>query len=104
MAILSKLTDTLAIKTIEAYQQHLSPIKGFKCAAGQLYGGTTCSGAVKNIVQKQGLISGLPAIYRQFSSCHQAAKNPCYISHPAHECFLLLCLADSIVSSSIRFE
>lgn len=74
MAILSKLTDTLAIKTIEAYQQHLSPIKGFKCAAGQLYGGTTCSGAVKNIVQKQGLISGLPAIYRQFSSCHQAAK------------------------------
>ena len=54
MAILSKLTDTLAIKTIEAYQQHLSPIKGFKCATGQLYGGTTCSGAVKKIIQKQG--------------------------------------------------
>ena len=80
MAILSKLTDTLANKTIEAYQQHLSPIKGFKCATGQLYGGTTCSGAVKKIIQKQGLISGLPAIYQQFSSCHQAAKT--LAAHP----------------------
>ena len=74
MAILSKLTDTLAIKTIEAYQPHLSPIKGLKCAAGQLYGGPTCSGAVKSIIQNQGLISGIPDIYQQFSSCHDAAK------------------------------
>lgn len=74
MPILSKLINTLAIKTIEAYQQYLSPIKGFKCAAGQLYGGTTCSGAVKTIIHDQGLISGIPAIYRQFSSCHHAAK------------------------------
>lgn len=75
MAILSQRINTLAIKSIEVYQHYLSPIKGFKCAAGQLYGDATCSGAVKNIIQKQGLISGLPAIYRQFSRCHHAAKN-----------------------------
>ena len=74
MPILTQITNTLAIKTIESYQHYLSPIKGFKCAAGQLHGGSTCSGAVKSIIQNQGLISGIPDIYQQFSSCHDAAK------------------------------
>lgn len=74
MAIISKFANTLAIKTIETYQHYLSPIKGFKCASGQLYGESSCSGAVKTIIQDQGLISGIPAIYRQFSGCHHAAK------------------------------
>ena len=74
MTLLSKLTNSMANKTIEAYQHYLSPHKGFKCAAGQLYGGSTCSGAVKSIIQNQGLISGIPDIYQQFSSCHDAAK------------------------------
>ena len=74
MTLLSKLTNSVAIKTIEAYQHYLSPHKGFKYAAGQLYGGSTCSGAVKSIISHQGLVAGMPAIYQQFSSCHHAAK------------------------------
>ncbi|MCY6413076.1 membrane protein insertion efficiency factor YidD [Acinetobacter sp. VNH17] len=89
MVILSRLLDTVAIKTIEVYQQHLSPIKGFKCAAGQLYGGTTCSGAVKNIIHAQGMVSGLPAIYRQFCSCHQAAKT--LANHPTQPMSAVCC-------------
>ena len=74
MPILTQITNTLAIKTIESYQHYLSPIKGFKCAAGQLHGGSTCSGAVKSIISHQGLVAGMPAIYQQFSYCHHAAK------------------------------
>ena len=74
MPILTQITNTLAIKTIESYQHYLSPIKGFKCAAGQLHGGSTCSGAVKSIISHQGLVAGMPAIYQQFSNYHHAAK------------------------------
>ncbi len=33
-----QLSDTTAMTLINGYQRHLSPIKGFKCAAGQVYG------------------------------------------------------------------
>lgn len=73
MAIISNLTNSVAIKAIEGYQQYLSPIKGFKCAAGQI-GGQTCSGAVKSIISTKGVVAGVPAMYKQFASCHHAAK------------------------------
>ena len=69
-----KLSDNTAMTLINGYQHHLSPIKGFKCAAGQVYGNSTCSAVVKSIVKNQGLIAGLPAIQEQFLRCHEAAK------------------------------
>jgi putative component of membrane protein insertase Oxa1/YidC/SpoIIIJ protein YidD len=70
----STLSNRSALQLIERYQRHISPIKGFKCPSGQLYGKTTCSAAVKNIVKNKGIIKGIPAIYQQFSSCKKAAQ------------------------------
>lgn len=66
--------NSLILNTINGYQRHLSPIKGFKCAAGQLYGDSTCSAVLKQIVQTEGFINGLPAIQQQIKRCHQAAR------------------------------
>ena len=74
LQILGQLGNRTLLTTINGYQRHLSPIKGFKCAAGQLYGDSTCSAAVKQIVQTQGFIDGLPAIQQQIKRCHQAAR------------------------------
>lgn len=72
--VVTKISDQTALTLISGYQRHLSPIKGFKCAAGQVYGNATCSAAIKAIVQHQGLVAGLPAIQQQIMSCHAAAK------------------------------
>ncbi|XID75851.1 membrane protein insertion efficiency factor YidD [Alkanindiges sp. WGS2144] len=69
-----RIIDLMAQKLIEGYQRHISPIKGFKCAAGQLYGDATCSAAIKLIVQTQGVAEGLPAIAQQLRHCQQAAR------------------------------
>lgn len=71
---LSTLSNQVTLQLIDHYQRYISPIKGFKCPAGQLYGETTCSAAVKNIVKNKGIFKGLPAIYQQFSSCKKAAQ------------------------------
>jgi len=64
--------DTLALWTIGFYQRYISPHKGFRCAHTGYYGGTSCSHAVKAIVQTQGLLSGLPAISARFKECRYA--------------------------------
>ncbi|RYZ97503.1 MAG: membrane protein insertion efficiency factor YidD [Moraxellaceae bacterium] len=74
LQILGHLGNRTLLTTINGYQRHLSPIKGFKCAAGQLYGDSTCSAVVKQIVQTQGFIQGLPAIQQQIKRCHHAAR------------------------------
>lgn len=71
---LSTFSNQAALQVIEHYQRYLSPIKGFKCPSGQLYGNTTCSAAIKHIVKDQGLFKGIPAIYQQFASCKKAAQ------------------------------
>ena len=71
----TKISDKTALTLISGYQRHLSPIKGFKCAAGQVYGNTTCSAAIKAIVQHHGLVAGFPAIQQQLKNCHTAAQH-----------------------------
>lgn len=68
------LSNQVTLQLISGYQRHLSPIKGFKCAAGQVYGNSTCSAVIKTIVQRQGLVAGFPAIQQQLKHCHAAAK------------------------------
>lgn len=68
------ITDQTTLRLISGYQRYLSPIKGFKCAAGQVYGDSTCSAVIKAIVQNQGLVAGFPAIQHQLKQCHAAAK------------------------------
>lgn len=71
---ITKLGNDTALQLIDSYQRYLSPIKGFKCAAGHLYGDTTCSAAIKAIVKHQGMVQGFPAIQHQLKRCHEAAR------------------------------
>lgn len=71
--ILNVGNDT-ALQLVKGYQRHLSPIKGFKCASGHLYGDTTCSAAIKAIIQRDGVIQGFPAMQNQLKRCHHAAR------------------------------
>lgn len=71
---IGKIGNDTALQLIEGYQRYLSPIKGFKCAAGHVYGDTTCSAAIKAIVKHQGMIQGFPAIQHQLKRCHDAAR------------------------------
>lgn len=69
-----KASNYTALQLIKGYQRYLSPIKGFKCASGHLYGDTTCSAAIKAIVKNQGIVQGFPAIQNQLKRCHSAAR------------------------------
>jgi putative component of membrane protein insertase Oxa1/YidC/SpoIIIJ protein YidD len=71
---LMQLTDQTALGVIDHYQRHVSPYKGFCCAAGRVYGDTTCSAVIKRIVQEKGALAGLPHMHAQLLRCHDAAQ------------------------------
>lgn len=66
------MLNRLAKLSIRGYQRFISPHKGFCCAHAQLYQGHSCSQAVLQIVDTQGLWSGRQAIKQQFQACQQA--------------------------------
>ncbi len=59
---------------IKLYQNHLSPRKGYRCAYSLEHGGTGCSGAVLDILEKKGAIGGWTDIKQRFASCEDAAE------------------------------
>jgi putative component of membrane protein insertase Oxa1/YidC/SpoIIIJ protein YidD len=62
----------LAILLIVFYQKFISPYKGFRCAYAVLYGGDSCSEAVRKIVQSQGPVGGRQDIRVRFQACKEA--------------------------------
>ncbi|MEO1573550.1 MAG: membrane protein insertion efficiency factor YidD [Pseudomonadota bacterium] len=67
------IVDKTSLALISAYQRHLSPLKGFRCASGVLHGNGTCSSIVKDIIRRDGLIAGFEDIRAQFARCRAAA-------------------------------
>jgi putative component of membrane protein insertase Oxa1/YidC/SpoIIIJ protein YidD len=63
-----------AIGSIEAYQKHLSPRKGFSCPHRLLEGGESCSEYVKRILTNQDLLTAIQLAPDRFRACHSAAK------------------------------
>jgi putative component of membrane protein insertase Oxa1/YidC/SpoIIIJ protein YidD len=59
---------------IHAYQQRISPHKGYRCAYSVTHGGPGCSGAVLSILEEKGLFSGWALIQQRFHNCDNAAK------------------------------
>ena len=49
--------DWAALGAIYLYQTIVSPRKGFRCAYSVVYGGTGCSGYVKQIIRQEGLFA-----------------------------------------------
>ena len=64
--------NVLALGSIDAYQRWLSPLKGFRCAHAALFGGESCSAAVRRLVSEQGLVGGRADIAARFQTCRQA--------------------------------
>jgi putative component of membrane protein insertase Oxa1/YidC/SpoIIIJ protein YidD len=62
----------LALGSIDLYQRWLSPLKGFRCAHAALFGGESCSAAVRRLVSEQGLLGGRGDIAARFQTCRQA--------------------------------
>jgi putative component of membrane protein insertase Oxa1/YidC/SpoIIIJ protein YidD len=58
---------------IRGYQRHLSPRKGFTCAHLVAHGGTSCSAAVRRIVERRGVVRGAVPTALRFVACYQAA-------------------------------
>lgn len=59
---------------IGAYQQRISPHKGYRCAYSVTHGGPGCSGAVLSILEENGLFRGWGMIKQRFQNCDSAAK------------------------------
>lgn len=68
------MISKMAILCIKGYQRYISPRKGFRCAYGVLHGTHGCSGAVIEILQKKGILAGVPAIRERFSACKDACE------------------------------
>ncbi len=61
-----------ALLGIDVYRRHLSPLKGFRCAHAALFGGPSCSEAVRAIVEREGLIPGRTLVLARFARCRSA--------------------------------
>jgi putative component of membrane protein insertase Oxa1/YidC/SpoIIIJ protein YidD len=61
-------------RAIGLYQERLSPRKGWSCAYGVAHGDATCSGAVRDIVARRGLVRGTVPVVLQLLACYQAAS------------------------------
>jgi putative component of membrane protein insertase Oxa1/YidC/SpoIIIJ protein YidD len=68
-----RVASSVGVALIEAYQRHLSPRKGFRCAYGVLYDSGTCSSIGKQIMREGGIFSFLRLMPGQFSACKAAA-------------------------------
>mgnify|MGYP005619537145 CR=1 FL=1 len=60
---------SFAIWSINLYQRHISPRKGFRCAYGVYHNNGTCSSIIKSHIQQHGVIKAYPMIRRQFDAC-----------------------------------
>jgi putative component of membrane protein insertase Oxa1/YidC/SpoIIIJ protein YidD len=63
-----------ADRMVRAYQRHLSPHKGWRCAHGALHGDTTCSAAVRDVLARKGVVRGVVPTAIQFWACYRAAQ------------------------------
>jgi putative component of membrane protein insertase Oxa1/YidC/SpoIIIJ protein YidD len=72
-AINSFATQT-AIASLNLYQQHLSPRKGFSCPHRLLHGKDSCSDYVKQILLTQDLGAALRLAPTRFKDCKAAAQ------------------------------
>lgn len=67
------LTKT-AIFSIELYQKHISPHKGFCCAYGVYHDDLSCSAYAKDTISDLGVFRSIDKIRTRFKECKEASK------------------------------
>jgi len=70
------------ISLINLYQSIISPRKGFSCAHHRMYGGHTCSNAVKEIILENGFFISIQKIKQRFKACREASSQ---LTNPKHQ-------------------
>nr|WP_315791931.1 membrane protein insertion efficiency factor YidD [Fischerella sp. JS2] len=63
-----------AIASLNTYQKHLSPRKGFSCPHRLLYGGESCSDYVKRLLINQNLLTAIQMAPQRFKACKLSAQ------------------------------
>lgn len=71
---LDTLTRQTAIHSIQIYQRHLSPRKGYSCPHRVLYKEDSWSDYVKHLLMKRDLTSAIQMSVQRFRSCALAAQ------------------------------
>lgn len=69
MAWPSECLRRLALAAIRAYQRHLSPHKGYRCAYRQHTGRASCSALGYRAIRRKGLLAGLALLRRRTGLC-----------------------------------
>lgn len=69
MTIASVVVDRLIL----GYQRRISPRKGWSCAHRVAHGGASCSGAVRDLVARRGVVRAVVPTAARFVACYQAA-------------------------------
>ncbi len=64
----------LALKSIEYYQETISPKKGYSCAYSAYYNDASCSSYCKQEIQKNGLFIGIFKTIGRLKKCKQASS------------------------------
>lgn len=62
-----------ALGLIWAYQNFISPYKGFSCAHRVVHGGAGCSGYAKERIRESGLLAAIPDIRERLQDCRATA-------------------------------
>jgi putative component of membrane protein insertase Oxa1/YidC/SpoIIIJ protein YidD len=65
---------TLLLLAIRAYQRHLSPHKGFRCAHHVRTGRGSCSGYGHRVITRFGAVTGLRLLRRRLAACGALAR------------------------------
>jgi len=66
------LLDYIAIQSIQKYQKHLSPHKGFSCAYSRLHGAESCSEYFRKTVRTYGLSKAISLFEQRLRDCKLA--------------------------------
>lgn len=71
---LEVLTQKTALWSIDTYQKHISPKKGFACPHRLLHGGLSCSNYVKELLLYQDLSKVIGLTKKRFHDCAKASQ------------------------------
>jgi putative component of membrane protein insertase Oxa1/YidC/SpoIIIJ protein YidD len=71
---LDGLVSRTAIASIDLYQQHLSPHKGFACPHRLLHGDRSCSEYAKQVLSNSGFQAALQLVPQRLKTCQAAAR------------------------------
>lgn len=73
-AALESTAQRIALRSIDLYQQYISPHKGYGCPHRLLYQGASCSAVVKQALLTQDLVSAIASSREQFRACAAASR------------------------------